>query len=450
MAILGFTTPFFGVFFAPIVTPHLADKYGRRPVYTASMALFSFCVLIVGLTTNFGTLLAFRFFAGLFGGPCLVLIEGTFADMWSAEWTVTYYSFLTLASFLGAAAGPIVGNMVLDTFDSSYVSWVALLLAILALSFGSGMPETYSRAILRTRIRFTRTHTTLTCAPSGVTLGEMVSATVTQPLKMLCTEPIVLMITLYLGLNFGLVFQWFVTVPVALGDAYHFTGRQAGMAFLSAVGGAVLALVHCSALEALVLAPGKRRATGDASGLTVAPIERRLVSAMFGGTLAAGALFWVSFTVSPTISPYIPILGTGLYVWGNAMVLIALISYLFDAYPASSVLSALTVAACFRLLCAGVLPLFILDIIQSLPKGWTFSTFGGISALFLAFPIILYVFGPTLRARSKYNQTGMRSALQLEVMVTRPDEAVAIEIATGQHAFLQRNPRPFVPKSEWD
>jgi MFS family permease len=107
VAVLGFTMPFFGVFFAPIYTPHLSERYGRRPIYFTSFPLFCLCVIVIGLATNVSTLLAFRFLAGLFGGPCVVLIEGTFADVWSANKTVTYYSFLTLASYLGAAAGMV-------------------------------------------------------------------------------------------------------------------------------------------------------------------------------------------------------------------------------------------------------------------------------------------------------------------------------------------------------
>lgn len=105
VAVLGYTLPFFGVFFAPIYTPHLSERYGRRPIYFTSFPLFCLCVVVIGLATNISTLLAFRFLAGLFGGPCVVLIEGTFADVWPAHKTVTYYSFLTLASYLGAASG---------------------------------------------------------------------------------------------------------------------------------------------------------------------------------------------------------------------------------------------------------------------------------------------------------------------------------------------------------
>lgn len=62
-------------------------------------------VLCAGLAQNFATLAACRFFAGLFGGPCLVLIEGTFADVWPVSATGTYYSVLTMASYIGAGCG---------------------------------------------------------------------------------------------------------------------------------------------------------------------------------------------------------------------------------------------------------------------------------------------------------------------------------------------------------
>lgn len=105
LAILGFTLPFFGVAAAPLYTPHLSERWGRRPIYWTAIPLFMLCVVVIGLAPNISTLLAFRFLAGLFGGPTLVLIEGTFADIWSAERTVTYYAFLAPASYLGGAFG---------------------------------------------------------------------------------------------------------------------------------------------------------------------------------------------------------------------------------------------------------------------------------------------------------------------------------------------------------
>ncbi|KAF4976577.1 hypothetical protein FZEAL_6777 [Fusarium zealandicum] len=394
-ALLGYTIPFFGVAFAPLYTPHLSERYGRRPVYLASLPLFSLCVVVIGLATNISTLLAFRFLAGFFGGPCLVLIEGTFADVWPAHKTVTYYSFLTLASYLGAAFGPIIGGFVFAAKGPAWLSWVTLLFATVAMAFGAAMPETYNREILRTRIRYNRSGIKLSCAQSGVTLGEMAHITLFTPLKMLFTEPLVILVSLYLGLNFAIVFQWFISVPAALNAAYAFNVKQAGLAFFSAVGGVVLALVSSSLLEALF---SRKRKHGMES------IEKRLIPAMFGSFLVAGSLFWIGFTATPSFHHLVPIFGTAVYVWGNAMVLISFISYLFDAYPAAGTLSALTAAASFRLICAGIVPIFILDMLKDLGGDWTFATFGIISAVMISFPFILYFLGPSWRARSKYSQ----------------------------------------------
>ena len=58
-----------------------------------------------------------------------MLIEGTFADVWSANTTVVYYSFLALASFIGAACGklhPIMLNRLAGSYLSQDLSSEAL------------------------------------------------------------------------------------------------------------------------------------------------------------------------------------------------------------------------------------------------------------------------------------------------------------------------------------
>lgn len=105
VAILGLSLNLLGISFAPIITPHLSERFGRSPVYLASLPIFALFILGAGYSNSFGALAVCRFFAGFFGGPCLVLIEGTFADVWSAHATVTYYSILSLASYVGAGCG---------------------------------------------------------------------------------------------------------------------------------------------------------------------------------------------------------------------------------------------------------------------------------------------------------------------------------------------------------
>lgn len=255
------------------------------------------------------------------------------------------------------------------------------------MTLGAAMPETYGREILRTRIRHNRSHIKLPCAQSGVTLPEMAKITFFTPLKMLVSEPLVILITLCLGLNFGVVFQWFISVPVALHGAYGFDVRQSGLAFFSAVCGVLLAAISSSVIEAIT-----SRLKRDTSN-----IEVRLIPAMFGIVLNIGALIWVGLTANPDYNDLVPIFGTGVYVWGNAMVLISLVSYLFDAYPPAGTLSALTVAACFRVACAGIVPIFIVDSIESIGAVWTFCMFAIITAVIGLCPFILYIFGSKWR-----------------------------------------------------
>jgi len=88
----------------------MTPRVGRRPFYFIGIFISAWFVLGAGLSRNFTSLAICRFFAGFFAGPSLVLIEGTFADVWSADTTNTYYSILGISSYFGAASG-MIGNI---------------------------------------------------------------------------------------------------------------------------------------------------------------------------------------------------------------------------------------------------------------------------------------------------------------------------------------------------
>ena len=47
----------------------LANSFGRRPIVLISLLLLTLCSMWAGLTHNFNSLLAARFFMGVSGGP---------------------------------------------------------------------------------------------------------------------------------------------------------------------------------------------------------------------------------------------------------------------------------------------------------------------------------------------------------------------------------------------
>ena len=338
-----------------------------------------------------------RFFAGLTGGPSLVLIEGTFADVWSGDATVTYYVFLTLASFIGAATGPVVGGFIPAEYWRWSVGWIPLLISIAALLLGIGMPETYPREILRSRAKRTGATIRLAPAQSGVTIAQMAKHTLINPVKMLVAEPIVVMLSLYVGFLFAVIFQFFILIPVVLTMTYKFKPYQVGLAFTSAIGGSLLAALIAVLLD--LPSASTRPRHGKAPQL-----EYRLRSGMLGGILVAGSLFWIAWTADPMINHVVPIAGTAIFITGSVLVLTSAISYIFDAYPAPGTLAALTAAACFRIVLAGIIPLVVIQMVMGLGGAWAVSTFGFIAAALMAVPWVLYYFGARLRERSSYNK----------------------------------------------
>ena len=411
VSVLGYSLPLFGIFFAPIYTPHLSERYGRNPVYFTSLPLFALFTLGTGLAQNFATIAICRFLAGFLGGPIIVLIEGTFADIWEGKGkTVTYYSVLTLASFWGTGVGPLVGGFVFAAKGWRWLQWVTLMFCLAAYLLGIGAPETYGREILRQRARnLNMPPPKLAPAQSGVTLGAMARVTVIDPIKMLFLDPITIGISLYLGFNFAVLFSFFISIPVVLNVTYNFTVQQAGIAFNAALVGALLAAITSIALDMISF---RLFAKNNANGIPT--LEYRLLPAMIGGIGILTSLFWIAWTADPKFKYFSPIFGTLLYVWGNMSVLISAISYLFDAYPPRGTLSGLTTAACFRLALAGVMPLVIIQMILGLTGAWAYSLFGFISAAMVPLPWLLFKFGPTLRAHSKYGP-GM-AAMQSQMM----------------------------------
>jgi DHA1 family multidrug resistance protein-like MFS transporter len=396
ISILGFSIYLFGIAFAPIYTPHVAERIGRSKIYLVSFFISTLFILGSTRSKSITSLIVCRFFAGLFGGPSLVLIEGTFADIWSAETTNTYYAFLGAASYIGAALGPLIGGFVVTAGGWRWAGYLSLMISLGAFLFGIGIPETYGREIPRRQARRAGRAINQPPAESGVTFAQMFKITVITPAVMLFSEPIVTLTSLSLLYNWAVLFQWFITVPVVLESAYKFTLSQAGLAFISAIVGTV-----CAALTSILIEQFIYRKAAKTHSRADIEIEYRLIPAMIGSVMLPAALFWVGWSAGT--KPWaVPVVGTAVYVYGSLLMLISLVPYLFDAYPPAGTLSALTVAAVMRILLGGAIPLCILPMFTNLTGAWALSVFGFIGIALIPIPFVLFKFGYRWRRGSRY------------------------------------------------
>ncbi|KAK1061963.1 hypothetical protein LTR74_010627 [Friedmanniomyces endolithicus] len=409
--IAGLSLYLWGIAFAPIWTPHVAERTGRSIIYLVALPVCGLFILGAGLSTTVASVLVCRFFAGLTGGPCLVLIEGTFADMWSARTTNTYYAFLGTAAYFGASLGPLAGGYLIKATDNwRWTQYFNVILIAVVFIFGLGQSETYQREIPRrhahkhnkSRKEFCETQDP---ALSGVTIGQMLEITVLDAFLGPFTDPIVALSTLFLLFNFAVVFQWFISVPAALGTpppmGPGYTIDRIGLAIgLTGMIGATCAALMSITIEQVSLRMFKKKSETPVS----LPIEHRLIPAMIGQFFITTALFWIGATVSPKFSPLVPIVGTAVYIFGNVSIIISVIPYLFDAFPPAGTLSALTSAASARILFASAMPMVILYDITALTPLWAFGIFGFISVAMWPIPFLLFRYGPTWRAQSRYTK----------------------------------------------
>ena len=97
-------------------------------------------------------------------------------------------------------------------FNTGNWRWTQYMQLIVAAGvWVYGLPaiffETHSRAIRRKIARKTGMPSNLGPAPTGVTTMEMLMITVIKPLQSIVSDPITIGISLYLGVNFGVLFQ---------------------------------------------------------------------------------------------------------------------------------------------------------------------------------------------------------------------------------------------------
>jgi MFS transporter, DHA1 family, multidrug resistance protein len=99
---------------------------------------------------------------------------------------------------------------------------------------------------------------------------------------------------------------------------YNFALQQAGLAFIAAMGGAVLAAVSSILIKRVAYS----RETKKSGHKGIVDIEYHFLPAILGSIFIAAALFWIRWTAKPSVRWASPVLGTGLFVWSNMMILV--------------------------------------------------------------------------------------------------------------------------------
>jgi MFS transporter, DHA1 family, multidrug resistance protein len=219
-----------------------------------------------------------------------------------------------------------------------------------------------------------------------------------RPFVMLALEPILALITAYMSFLYGVLYLLFVAYPFSF---RHDRGWSLGVASLP-----------FAAFIVGILAGAATMAYSTRTNFTkaykkygrVIP-EERLPPVIINAIVLPIGLFWFAWTSNPNITWVPQVIASGLLGMGMLVTFWQCINYVIDCYGFYSN-SAISVNTFIRSIAGAAFPLFAWDMYEKLGVAWATSILGFVCAAFAPVPILFYIYGARIRAKSRFKPPG--------------------------------------------
>ncbi|OTB14694.1 hypothetical protein K445DRAFT_75548 [Daldinia sp. EC12] len=405
VGILGVSLFVVGFATGPTFWAPLSELKGRRlPIV---IAMFGFSVFSIACATakDLQTLLICRFFAGFFGACPLAVVAAVFSDMFNNATRGIAITLFSMAVFTGPLLAPFVGGFIVSSYlgwrwtmyIASIMGWVAFTLDLLFLR------ETYPPVILiekaselRRRTRNWGIHAKQ--EEIEVDFGELVQKNFTRPMRLLFGEPIVTLLSVYMAFIYGLLYLFLTAYPFVFTGVHHFNAGQSGLAFFGMIIGQLLA-----GTVVLLDQPSYQRKLAANNGIPIP--EWRLPIVIAGGVSFTGGIFWFGWSgYREDIHWIVPAASGILTGFGLMGIFLQALNYLVDAYLMFAA-SAIAGNTFLRSLCGAGFPLFATYMFNGLGIQWAATLLGCVAAILVPIPVLFYLYGHKIRAKSKYLYT---------------------------------------------
>ncbi|KAI0406757.1 MFS general substrate transporter [Xylaria palmicola] len=399
VATLGLSLFTLGYGVGPMLWSPLSEmpKIGRTRIFFWTLFAFVVFQLPVGFAPNIAVFLVFRWVTGFCGSPCLSTGGGTITDLYDPALVSYLICIWGTAGTCGPVFGPIVGGYLAPVKGWRWTIWViTFLCALVLVTMFFFFPETSAPNILYNRAkRFRkasgdnryRSHSELHIPTPRDHLRNL-----TRAFTLTFFEPVVLLMDLYAGLLYGVLFIWFESFPLVFGGIYGFSPGEQGLVFLSIL---VFALISL----ALFLLWIRTNIAKEFNEPGFKP-EMVLPPTFVGSFTFPICLFWFGWTARASIHWIVPVIGSGFFSIGVVTLFNSLFNYLGIAYPqyAASIFAG---SALFRASFGATFPLFARQLFERLGVGPGNSLLGGVAILFIPIPFIFYKYGGKIRRMSK-------------------------------------------------
>ncbi|KAI0420443.1 polyamine transporter 1 [Xylaria grammica] len=401
--VLGFAT-------GPIVWAPLSELKGRRLPILVAMFSFSIFTIACAVAKDLQTLLICRFFAGFFGASPLTIVGAVFSDMFNNATRGIAITTFSMGVFTGPLLAPFVGGFIVE----SYLGWrwtmyITSFMGFLA--FGLDllfMNESYPPVVLVGKAAELRRRTLnwgihAKQEEIEVDLGELIQKNFTRPMRLLFFEPIVTLLSLYVAFIYGLLYLFLTAYPLVFQGIHGFSAGLSGLAFLGMVVGQLIA-----GIAVLSTQPWYQRKLAANNGVPIP--EWRLPIIIVGGVAFTGGIFWFGWSgYRADIHWIVPTLSGLLSGFGLLTIFLQSLNYLVDSYLMFAA-SAIAANTFLRSLFGAAFPLFATYLFKGLGIQYASTLLGGIAALLVPIPILFYIYGPRIRAKSAFAPTAFPGA----------------------------------------
>lgn len=121
----------------------LSDRYGRRPMLLAGMALFVVSSVACALSTSMEMLIIARGFQAIGGASGMILSRAIVRDLFSRERSASVIGYITMAWVLAPMIAPLIGGTLDQWFSFRAGFWVLAAAGLLVfLASWARLPET--------------------------------------------------------------------------------------------------------------------------------------------------------------------------------------------------------------------------------------------------------------------------------------------------------------------
>ncbi|CAN9162222.1 unnamed protein product [Alternaria alternata] len=399
---LGTSLFVFGYAFGPLMWAPFSELYGRKPPLIIAAFGFAIFSIAVAVAKDLQTILICRFFAGLFGSSPLAIVAAVFADMFDNRLRGLAVAVFSATVFMGPLLAPFIGGFItqsdLGWRWTEYISSFMGFLSFALLFFF--MEETYPPVVLINKASELRRRTKnwgihAKQEEIEVDFKELIVKNVSRPMRILFTEPIVLLITIYMSFIYGLLYLFLTAYALVFQGVYGWSAGIGGLAYFGMVAGEVIAFI-------IIVCDNPRYVRKLEANNNIPVPEWRLPISMVGGVLFAGGLFWFGWTgYTGQIHWIVPVLSGLLTGFGIFSIFLSLLNYIVDAYLMFAA-SAIAANTFMRSIFGGVFPLFATFMFKGMGIQWASTLLGCVAAVLVPMPVVFYLYGKKIRGRSTF------------------------------------------------